>query len=452
MRWLGGGILLRIVLAQTVVVVIAFAAMVMMVGQQRGTAAARSIAPHWAQAAQQALGERQHEVEAWQRATARPGPPPPDAAQPIALRYGALRAELATYGLVVGEIRTSRSAEREVTWLEVKTAAGPARWVGFDGGVFGPDENIRRWPLLLFVMALVIGVSTLITWTVARPLDRLQRAMNRFRVGGDWSGPWLERSAAGGSSGPRELRDMERSFAEMTAARSRLEEDRHLMLAGVSHDLRSPLARIRLTADLMPENDATVVAAKQAIKRNVDLADRHLAAFLDFAAPSSPDEHGDVDLALLWREAVSIAVPDAASVVLRIEDDLARLRTNRRLLLRVLACGLENADKHGIAPIEVRTLRRRDEAVFEIEDAGSGLAAPERARVMRPFERGERGRTTPGTGLGLSIAAQIAARLGGRIELDQAQRGLIFRCVLPAAAQCTASLRHGPARVDRIGS
>jgi signal transduction histidine kinase len=87
-----------------------------------------------------------------------------------------------------------------------------------------------------------------------------------------------------------------------------------------------------------------------------------------------------------------------------------------------------------VAPVFVRRaeLQRGDRAVFEIEDAGGGLTAAERERVMRPFERGERGRTTPGTGLGLSIAAQIAARLGGRVELDQGPRGLVFRCTLPA--------------------
>jgi two-component system, OmpR family, osmolarity sensor histidine kinase EnvZ len=432
MRWPGSGILLRILLAQTVVVVVAFAAMILLVGQQRGSAAARSIAPLWAEAARLALDEPQPGLEARRRATVREGPPPANTTAPMALRYRVLREELLANGLAVGEIRVSRAAGREVTWIEVVTRGGAPRWVGFDGGVFGPDEQARRWPLLLFVMSLVIGVSTLITWSVARPLDRLQRAIDRFRGGGDGSAPASEDAGTASGGGPRELRALERSFAAMTAERSRLEEDRRLMLAGVSHDLRSPLARIRLTADLMPEDDPAMLAAKQAITRNVDLADRHLAAFLDFAAPSAADECSEVDIAALWRDALSIAVPDSASVAVQADHSLSRLRTNGRLLRRVLACGLENADKHGAAPIEARSVLRGDMAVFEIEDAGGGLTAAERERALRPFERGERGRTTPGTGLGLSIAAQIAARLGGRVELDQGPRGLVFRCTLPA--------------------
>jgi signal transduction histidine kinase len=189
-----------------------------------------------------------------------------------------------------------------------------------------------------------------------------------------------------------------------------------------------------MAAELMPHTDAEVHGARRAIMRNVDLADRHLAAFLDFATPTGVDAASEVDVAALWREAMAIASPDPNAVGLDVAVDAARTTTHRRLLLRVLACGLENAHKHGAAPIMARARLHGSQRVFEIEDSGPGLAAEERQRVMRPFERGERGRSTPGTGLGLAIAAQIAARLGGRVELDQAQRGLIFRCVLPQQA------------------
>jgi two-component system osmolarity sensor histidine kinase EnvZ len=349
----------------------------------------------------------------------------------MAMRYRVLRDELAAHGLIVGEVRTSRSAGRETTWLEVQTDRGGTRWIGFDGGVFGPEESALRWPLLLFVFALVIMTSALVTWSMARPLARLQRAVERFGARGDWSPSPLERSDELGRSGPHELRELERSFAAMTRERAHLEHDRTLMLAGVSHDLRSPLARIRLNADLLPDHDPAVISAKAAIKRNVDLADHHLAAFLDYAAPVAAEERTLVDVAQLWQEAAAMALPAAAGLASQVEPGLQTLMTNRRLLVRVLAFGLENADKHGAPPIAARSFVRGAQAVFEIEDGGAGLAPSERDRVMRPFERGERARTTPGTGLGLALAAQIATRLGGRIELDQARRGLIFRCVLP---------------------
>jgi two-component system osmolarity sensor histidine kinase EnvZ len=431
MKWAINGILLRLVLAQTAVVTIAFVAMVLTIGQQRGAAAARTIAPQWADTAHRLLDEPRPDVDPQSTLSPRPGPPPAGAHRAMAMRYDVLREAMEEHGVLVGEIRISRAAGREVTWLEVHGRGGVARWIGFDGGVFGPDERVQRWPLVLFVLAMVIAVSAAITWTVVRPLARLQRAFDHFKVGADWSQSFTDRATTGAAGGPRELRELEQSFTAMTLERVRLEQDRTLMLAGVSHDLRSPLARIRLTADLMPETDPAVRAAKAAIKRNVDLADRHLAAFLDFAAPVAPEEHADVDTAQLWRNAAAIALTDANTLDVRTDPTLRAVHTSRRLLLRVLVCGLENAEKHGATPIEAHSHARGDEAVFEIEDGGRGLMPEERARVMRPFERGERARTTPGTGLGLALAAQIAARLGGRVELDQAGRGLIFRCVLP---------------------
>jgi two-component system, OmpR family, osmolarity sensor histidine kinase EnvZ len=432
MKWAVNGILLRLVLAQMAVIAVAFAAMVFMVGQQRGTAAARTIAAVWADSILHALDAPRADGEPRLRVSLRAGPPPAQATAVMALRYRALREELALYGVAVGEIRTSRAEGREVTWLSVQNPRSrEPRWIGFDGGVFGPEEGGRRWPLIVFVFALVVAASATLTWSVVRPLARLQRAIERFRAAGDWSPSSFERGTGASQHGPRELRELERSFADMARERAQLERDRTLMLAGVSHDLRSPLARIRLTADLMPEDDAAVASAKAAIKRNVDLADRHLAAFLDFAAPAAADEMAQVDVASLWRESIAMALPDAPPLPLRVDSGIAVLRSNRRLLVRVLACGLENAHKHGRAPIEARCFARERDAVFEIEDAGAGLAPAERARVMRPFERGEHGRTKPGTGLGLALAVQIAARLRGRVEIDQARRGLVFRCIVP---------------------
>jgi two-component system, OmpR family, osmolarity sensor histidine kinase EnvZ len=431
------GILVRVVLAQIVVIVIVFFALVLMVGQQRGAAAARTIAPLWADAVQRLMNEAPGEPAApttRSRLLARPGPPPATATRPMAIRYDALRDELATFGVFVSEIRTSSALGRETTWLQVAGRDTEPRWVGFDGGVFGADENPRRWPLIIFVLILVGLASAATTWTVVRPLAGLQQAIEQFRTHGSWSPSSFGASAG---HGPHELRALEESFVAMARERTRLEQDRTLMLAGISHDLRSPLARIRLTADLMASADPALQQAKEAIKRNVDLADRHLATFLDFAAPALTGEAGEtgqevvIDAELLWREAAAGVLPDPSALQLEVDANARSVVSNPRLLARVLAAGLENADKHGTAPIRARTCRRGMATVFEIEDAGPGVPEADRERVMRPFERGEHARTTPGTGLGLALAAQMVERLGGRIELDQKERGLVFRCILP---------------------
>jgi two-component system, OmpR family, osmolarity sensor histidine kinase EnvZ len=191
------------------------------------------------------------------------------------------------------------------------------------------------------------------------------------------------------------------------------------------------LARIRLHAQLMPDADPATRAGKQAIMRNVDLADRHIAEFMDFAVPAAVNDWRTVDVATVWREVVQMTLPDTGSAKAEIDPRADSLRTSPRLLLRLLASGLENAYKHGAAPYILRVFRRDQTIVFEIEDGGAGVPPADRARMLRPFERGTPSRTTPGAGLGLALSVQIVQRLGGHVELDQAQRGLIFRCILP---------------------
>jgi hypothetical protein len=118
MKWRPGGLLLRLVLAQVVVIVLAFLTLVLLVGQQRGAATARLLAPQWAAA----LG---HPPPATPVALAtRPGPPPADASAPRALRYEALREELQALGVPVQALLVSRRGGRETTWLHLGPLAG----------------------------------------------------------------------------------------------------------------------------------------------------------------------------------------------------------------------------------------------------------------------------------------------------------------------------------------
>jgi signal transduction histidine kinase len=151
---------------------------------------------------------------------------------------------------------------------------------------------------------------------------------------------------------------------------------------------------------------------------------------MDFAVPAAVNDWRTVAVATVWQEVVEMTLPDTASTKVEIDPPASSLRTSPRLLLRLLASGLENAYKHGAAPYVLRVFRRDQTIVFEIEDGGAGVEPADRARMLRPFERGAPSRTTPGTGLGLALSVQIAQRLGGTVELDQAQRGLIFRCTL----------------------
>jgi two-component system, OmpR family, osmolarity sensor histidine kinase EnvZ len=423
-------LMLRLLIVQVFVIVAVFATMIFSVAQYRSAATARMVAPLWADAVRAAATpsaqpEQRHAITPIRLL---PGPPPAAAREANALRHDALREEMAAQGVRVDEIRVSGQPRPSVIWLQVQKA-GVSQWVGVQSDMFGASyaEGLPRGLILLVALTLVIASSWWISRTVVRPVKQLEDGIQRFFGNAD-------EIPAIPETGPAEVRALSRSFLKVAGERAMLDRDRALMLASISHDLRSPLARIRLAADFIPA-DCPEPALRETIKRNVDIADRHLESFMAFAIPPNFSDRSSIDVQMLLDDVVYSAVPDASCVQVNVESGARHFPSNAALLQRIVITGLDNAVKHGASPIEIRALRAGDSMVFEIEDAGSGLAPEERERVLRPFERGERARTTPGTGLGLSIAARIAQRLGGRVELIQRSQGLVFRCIFPSTGQ-----------------
>lgn len=422
-------LMLRLVAAQVVVIVVVFATMIFAIGQYRGAATARMVAPLWAdavRASDASLGDQPMRQQASTELRLLRGPPPETARIAGALRYDVLREEMATHGVGVEQIRLSGPPRQSVTWLHVRNN-GASRWLGIQGDMLGAGyaDGLPRGLIILVALALVVLSSWWISRTVVRPVKRLEDGMRKF-FGNAGEIPAIP------ERGPAEVRALSRSFVKVASERAALDQDRALMLTSISHDLRSPLARIRLAADLIPA-DSPEAALRESIQRNVDIADGLLESFMTFAIPSNLADRSSLDVEALLNEVVDAAVPDPADVRMHVDINAKRVHSNAALLQRIVVTALDNAIKHGLTPIDVRVLRLDDSIVFEIEDSGGGLSPEECQRVLRPFERGERARTTPGAGLGLSIAVQIAERIGGRVELMQRNKGLIFRCVLPAA-------------------
>jgi two-component system, OmpR family, osmolarity sensor histidine kinase EnvZ len=420
-------LMLRLALAQVVVIFVVFATMIFAVAQYRGAATARMIAPLWANAvrAADASGEQVVRRQASIELRLLPGPPPEAARDARALRYDALQEEMAVHGVRVEQIRVSGPPRQAVTWLHVRTD-GASRWVGIQGDMLGAGyaEGLPRGLILLVALALVVLSSWWISRTVVRPVKRLDDGMRKF-FGNIGEIPTIP------ERGPAEVRALSRSFVKVAGERAALDQDRALMLTSISHDLRSPLARIRLAADLIPA-ESPEAALRERIQRNVDIADGLLDSIMAFAIPSNLADRSSLDLETLLDEVVVSAVPNPSTVHVHVNADARHVRSNAALLQRIVVTALDNAVKHGLTPIDIKVMRTGDSIVFEIEDSGDGLSPQECQRVLRPFERGERARTTPGAGLGLSIAVQLAERIGGRVELTQLSKGLVFRCVLPA--------------------
>jgi two-component system, OmpR family, sensor kinase len=286
---------------------------------------------------------------------------------------------------------------------------------------------------------------------IARPIELLTDASRRFGAG-DLSTrvtlpPWWQRAARWRRlrhprrrhHGLDELVDLGDAWNDMAERIERLVRGQRELLANVSHELRSPLARVRVALELLPRTPETearfadVVADLEELDRLID--DVLTATRLDTGTfPLHPDE---VDVVDLFEGIATRAAHDplTSGSELRIEaDGVGVVRADAGLLRRALWNLVENAAKYGAPPVVLRAERQAENVVLSVEDDGPGIPAEARARVLEPFVRLDEARTPAaerrGVGLGLTIAGRIAAAHGGSLSLS-GERGLRVAITLP---------------------
>jgi two-component system osmolarity sensor histidine kinase EnvZ len=272
------------------------------------------------------------------------------------------------------------------------------------------------------ILSLLAAIA--ITRVVNQPLARLSRAARELGTG-HVPAPLPEK-------GPAEIRMVNQSFNRMVADLGKLEQDRAVLLAGISHDLRTPLARLRLELEIndLPEETRAAMAG------DIEQMDSIVRQFLDYARrePQQPAE--DVDLSALVHEALAHARLDAT-----VETDIAagiQVSGYRTELVRALDNLLTNAsrygrDAEGKLALEVRLGTTPAGVALEVADRGTGIAPADVERLLRPFERGDSARSGgTGAGLGLAIVDRIARLHRARLELlPNEPSGLRARLVFP---------------------
>lgn len=283
------------------------------------------------------------------------------------------------------------------------------------------------WAAIAAIASLLAAVA--ITRVVNRPLARLSETALQLGAG-QTPDPLPE-------TGPREIAAVNASFNRMVSDLAQAERDRAVLLAGISHDLRTPLTRMRLEvelADLPAEARANVVA-------DLELMDKIVAQFLDYARTESARPKAAVDLSALVELAIDASRLERDETVHLTRDIASGVHIDGLAveLARALANLLTNAERYGRDPgsgrldLTVRLRRSPPEAVIEIADGGPGVEPDRREELLRPFVRGDSARTgVAGTGLGLAIVARIARLHGGRFELSaNSPRGLCAALSLP---------------------
>jgi len=257
---------------------------------------------------------------------------------------------------------------------------------------------------------ILFGVATIFMRNQVKPIRRLAIAADNFGKGRE--------VAAFKPEGAKEVRQAASAFLAMRDRILRQINQRTEMLAGVSHDLRTPLTRMRLQLEMAGSLDGI-----DDMKTDVGEMEHMLESYLAFARGEGTEEPKPTNLTALLNEAASQSRRKGGAVDLHCEGQMALpLRPNA--LKRAIVNLIENALRYA-EHVAVRAGRRGDAIEIIIDDDGPGIPADKREEVFKPFFRleGSRNPGTGGSGLGLAITRDIIRGHGGDIELDDAPGG-----------------------------
>jgi signal transduction histidine kinase len=286
-------------------------------------------------------------------------------------------------------------------------------------------------PIATVALALlVVGLATVpLARRISRPVERLTEATRRFG-GGD-----LSYRVPLASRGDDELTRLSRAWNDMAERIERLVVGQKELLANVSHELRSPLARIRVALELMPRG-ADAEARLRDIESDLAELDRLIEDVLTTArldAGRLPIHAAPLELQGLLGQLAERAAHDP--LVKHVEVSAGApvmVAADGALIKRAVWNLVENAAKYGAPPIALAAEARNGHAVLSVTDQGAGIAAPDRERVFEPFWRADRAHTPgSGVGLGLTLARRIAEAHGGSVAIADAERGCRVEIKLP---------------------
>lgn len=324
------------------------------------------------------------------------------------------------------ELVVVESANGPIIWVDVP-AHGKLYRLGFDKERLGINPPIA---LILAVSGgalLTLIASFMEVRRVVRPLGRLSSAVKLLGRGQSPS-PIPE-------DGPEEIASLARAFNRVSSGLQMLSENRTVMIAGISHDLRTPLTRLALAVEMLDQDSSPELIDR--IRRNLDVMNRLIGQFLQFSHGVDGETPVQLDL---WQMIESLAAD------IKIEGSELRLHRNDPpcvyfadavALERVLANLLKNAAQHGgREPIDINLRCTEDDVAIEICDRGPGIPVAEVDAVFRPFHRFQvDGRDrADGSGLGLAIARQIALKYDWKIDLlPREGGGTVAQLSLPTA-------------------
>jgi two-component system osmolarity sensor histidine kinase EnvZ len=328
----------------------------------------------------------------------------------------ALRRHLPADMPVRWEIADNDREDEARLWIRLHAAGQPV-WIALPMTADAQASGITTAIVLSIGLALLAALTGwLIQMHLNRPLAELAHAARNLSAG--------ETPEPLPTDGPTEIAQVSRAFNQMTEALRQAEATRALMLAGVSHDIRTPLTKLRLAiAMALPRgtNDALVASTESYL----DTIDTILQQFMDYAGSGERETPQPGDLNAL----VGQLVADFAGLGHEFDFDEATLAVfafRPVAVMRLLMNLMQNAVVYGRTGLSIRTWQADGCACVAVRDRGNGIRAEELERLKSPFSRGSNSRGhSGGTGLGLAIVDRIARQHGGSLTfLDREGGGL----------------------------
>ncbi|MDX1706154.1 two-component system sensor histidine kinase EnvZ [Pseudidiomarina sp.] len=338
--------------------------------------------------------------------------------------YNFLSAEMSRLLGTEAEVRISQGQNYQV-WIH--TEGMPDYWLQMELDSF---DEARFSPLMFYLILIgilsVLGGMLFTNWQ-NRPLKALQAAARKIG-----RGEVPEQLPERGST---EVIAVTQAFNQMSKGVQQLEQDRALLMAGVSHDLRTPLTRIRLATEMMPPSEDFLA---EGIISDIDDMNAIIDQFIDYVRMDTSADNETQNLNYLIEDVVG-HVPDTWKSVISVNyQTIPDVPVRAISIKRVLVNLLENAERYGRQRIQIDTGFDAEQQLvwFSVSDDGPGIPAGEVEHLLLPFTQGDKARATSGSGLGLAIVKRIIERHRGHISLGRSEQlgGLQVRVELPVAS------------------
>ncbi|EOW9110559.1 two-component system sensor histidine kinase EnvZ [Vibrio cholerae] len=323
------------------------------------------------------------------------------------------------------EVRMALGEESYILWMKIDSLPGQLLRIPLSEL---QEEDFAPLFRNSIIMALLIVIGGwLFIRLQNRPLIALEKAAKM--VGRGETPPHLP------EQGTLEIRSVTRAFNRMSKGIQALEEDRALLMAGISHDIRTPLTRIRLATEMMSPEDSYLA---ESIISDTEECNQIISQFMDYLKPVNREAFEAVDLNDIASDVASSEGGYEVQIETELQAGLAPALGNPIAIKRSLSNLVVNAQRYGNGWVKVSSGMTADKKLvwLSVEDNGPGIDPSQVNKVFEPFTRGDTARGSEGTGLGLAIVKRIVSQHHGAVSVsNRSQGGLRAQISFPTKQQ-----------------